>query len=619
MDLETGLQATAAIAAAAALGQIVARRLPIPLPVFLLAAGLLLGRDGLEIVQTSELSDFIGIALAIAVALIVFEGGTILSVQTLRVLAPSVRNLVLLGLIITPIVGMLAARVFLDFPWRVAALFGALVVVTGPSVITPLLRSVRVNDRLRAILMGEGVIIDPFGALLTLVLLQVATAETFDPAGPTSWVLRRMATGVLVGAAGALVVWLLPRLIRRMTAREVSLLVIGGAVTAFAVAESIGHESGLTAMVVMGIALGSLTIPHREEFDNFQESIVAFLVAAVYVLLAASVSFDSVLDLWPRGLLVVLALTLVGRPILVFAATYRSDLSMRERLFLSAVAPRGVVAASLAGFVAVDVGGRLGGNTEQFVAMVFVVILLTIAVQSVYARPLARALKVQPVTTVIAGAGETGRRVAQRMREAGRPVLFIESDDAAAVQAREAGFEVVLGDIGKVADLRKAGVAEAESFLLATANDDRALLAAQLARTALGCQRVFARVNEPENVRAFRDLGVTVVSTQDAVAMELAQLAGASPLSDIMLPVGSDLHVERIVVTNGAAQRPIMALGALRGTVVIMVRRGSASVVPSGRTALQLGDVLTVIGNEHDMTRARKGLTLDQTARSMEL
>lgn len=619
MDLESGLQATAAIGASAALGQVITRRLPLPLPVFLLLAGLLLGNDGLEVVRTDELSEFIGIALAVAVALIVFEGGTILSIQTLRALAPAVRNLVLFGLVVTPIAGMLAARLFLDFPWRVAALFGAIVVVTGPSVITPLLRSVRVNNRLRAILMGEGVIIDPFGALLTLVLLQVATAQSFDPTGPTAWVLSRIVTGVLVGAGGALVIWVAPRVVRRLSSREVSLLMIGGAITAFATAESINHESGLTAMVVMGIALGSLDIPHREAFNEFQESIVAFLVAAVYVLLAASVSVDSLFDLWPGGLLVVAALTLLGRPLLVFLSTIGTGLSNRERLFLSAVAPRGVVAASLAGFVAVDVGARLGGDTEQFTALVFIVILLTIGIQSAYAGPLARALRVLPVTTVVAGAGEVGRRVAQHFKEAGRPVLLIESDEDAAVAAREAGFEVFLGDIGKVEVLRKAGVAEADAFLLATSNDDRALLAAQLARSTLGCERIYARVNDPANVSAFEDIGVTVVSTQEAVALELAQLAGGSPLSDIMVPLDSDVHVERIVVTNPAAQRAIMALGALRNTVVIVVRRGGLSVIPTGRTTLQLGDVLTVIGKETDMERVRQGLTLDQTAKSIGL
>jgi Trk K+ transport system NAD-binding subunit len=218
---------------------------------------------------------------------------------------------------------------------------------------------------------------------------------------------------------------------------------------------------------------------------------------------------------------------------------------------------------------------------------------------------------------VIAGAGQVGLRVAGRLRDAGRPVTLIDSDEDAAVRAREEGFDVFLGDIGKVDVLRKAGVAEADAFLLCTASDDRALLAAQLARSSLGTDKVLARVNDPENVQAFRDLGVTVVSTADAVATELAQLAGASPLSDIMLPVDSDLHVERVVVTNPAAQRAIMSLGALRGTVVIVVRRGSMSVIPTGRTNLQLGDVLTLIGNKEDMDRARIGLTLDSAAKAL--
>ncbi len=414
-----------------------------------------------------------------------------------------------------------------------------------------------------------------------------------------------------------MLVWSFPRLVRRLSSREVSLLIIGAAVTAFAVAESVAHESGLTAMVVMGIALGSLDIPHRDAFHDFQESIVSFLVAAVYVFLAASVRFDSILDLWPGGLFVVLALALIGRPLLIFLATFRSDLSNREKIFLSAVAPRGVVAASLASFVAVDVGTGLGGDTGEFTALVFIVILLTIAVQSAYARPLARALKVQPVTTVIAGAGEVGLLVAGRLRDAGRPVTLIDSDEDAVVHAREQGFHVFLGDVGKVDVLRKAGVADADAFLLCTASDDRALLAAQLARSTLGVERVMARVNEHANLHAFRDLGVTVVNTADAVATELAQLAGASPLSDIMLPVDGDLHVERIVVTNPSAQQAIMGLGALRGTVVIMVRRGSTSVIPTGRTNIRLGDVLTVIGNHADMDRARSGLTLEPAAKAL--
>ena len=205
MEIEVALRAAAVIAGAAALGQIVSRRLPIPLPVFLLAAGLLLGHDGLGIVETAEIEDLVSVSVTLAVALIVFEGGTVLRLPMLRLLAPTVRNLVLGGLVITTLVGALAGFVFLDFGWRVALLFGALVVVTGPSVITPLLRSVRVSDRINTVLASEGVIIDPLGALLTLFLLDIAIAESFDPAGPTRWVIERIVVGVGVGAIGAAV------------------------------------------------------------------------------------------------------------------------------------------------------------------------------------------------------------------------------------------------------------------------------------------------------------------------------------------------------------------------------------------------------------------------------
>jgi NhaP-type Na+/H+ or K+/H+ antiporter len=473
---------------------------------------------------------------------------------------------------------------------------------------------VKVNERLRAILMGEGVIIDPFGALLTLFLLQIALAPSFDPAGPTRWVIVRVLVGVLVGGAGALVVAILPRIVKRLSSREISLLAVGAGVATFAIAESLRTEAGLTSMVVMGIALGNISIPHREALDDFQESIAAFLVATVYVLLAASVRLSSLADLWPNGIFVVLVLMFVGRPLLVIMASWRSDLSARERAFLALVGPRGVVAASLAGVVALDVAASLGASKDAFVATVFVVIATTITVQSLYAAPLSRFLKVMPRKTVIAGAGDVGRRLARRLKEAGETVLIIESDEDTAVQAREEGFEVFLGDIGKAEVLSKAGVGDAHAFLLTTTNDDRNLLGAQLARSSLGVQQIYARVNETANIGAFRDLGIGVVSPQEAVAAELADLIGASPLADIVSPIDADVEVVRLTVTNSDAQRPIQALTALRGTVVIMVRRGKTSVVPSGKTTLRLGDVLTLIGHQREIGIARASLTVESAA-----
>jgi len=609
MEVEVALRAAAVIAAAAAVGQVVCRRLPFPLPVFLLAVGMGLGHDGLNVVQTGRLGNLASVTVSLSVALIVFEGGTVLNWRLLRALGPVVRNLVAGGLLLTPLVGMLAAHYLVGFGWRLAALFGALVCVTGPSVISPLLRSVRVNDRLRAILMGEGIIIDPFGALLTLFLLQLAVSSSFGPAGPALWVAKQVLVGAAVGAVGALVVAAAPRIVHRLSGREISLIVVAAAVTAFAVAQSVASESGLTAMVVMGIALGNLNLPHREALASFQESIVAFLVASVYVLLAASVRVQSVFELWPNGFIVVAVLILAGRPLLVAISTFRSDLSWRERTFLAAVAPRGVVAASLAGIVALQAKQRLGASESEFVAMVFVVIALTIALQSAYAQPLARLLRIYPMTTVIAGAGETGRRAASKLIAAGEQVLIVETAEDAVVQARDAGFEVLIGDIGLAETLRKAGVGEARAFLLTTPDDSLNLLAAQLARTTLGCDRVFARVNDPANVPAFEELGVAVVNPAEAVAAELASIVAEPALRDVIAQA-DDVEIARIVVTNPAAQRALQTIPGLTGALVVLVRRGAVSAVPDGRTVLQPGDVVTVFGKADALGRARMALTL---------
>ena len=610
MEIDLALRAAAAIAGAAALGQIISRRFPIPLPLFLLAAGLLLGRDGLNVVRTHELEEFVRVIVVIAVALIVFEGGTALRLASLRTLAPVVRNVILLGLLVTPAVGAVAAWLFLDFDWRMAFLFGALVTVTGPSVLTPLLRSFRVDDRLRDILASEGVIIDPLGALLTLFLLQVVLAETLSVGGPTWWVIERLLIGGGLGAAGALLVWGLSRLVKRLSGREMALAVIGAAVATFALAESLAHDSGLVAMVVMAIAIGNIHLPQRQRVDDLQESVTVWLIASVYVLLAAGISIDDLTGLWPEGLVVVAILALVGRPLLIVLASIGSGLNWREQAFLSAVAPRGVVAASLAGVVAVEASSLAGSDASRLVAMVFVVILLTIGIQSAYAGTLARLLKVQPMITVVAGAGEVGRRVATLIAGSGEPVLVVETDDEAVVRAREEGLEVLVGDISDTAVLEQIGLDEAKALLLATPDDARNLLAAQLARSKYNCESVFVRVNDVANLEAFQKLGVVPVSQSEAVASELARMVAGPMFQDVLAQVAEDVTVARVVVTSASAQREIQSIRELRGTLVVLVTRGRDSVIPNGRTELRLGDIVTIFGSLPDLTAARGGLSV---------
>ena len=611
MELEEALKAAAVVALGAAVSQIVARRLPLPVPVLLLALGVLAGPDGLALIDPHEVQPLLELAVVLSVALIVFEGGIALNWRLLRVMGPLVRNLVVLGLVITPLGGMFAAHFILDFPWRVSALFGALVCVTGPSVITPLLRAVKVNDRVRVTLMGEGVIIDPFGALLTLFLLQLALSESIDPAGPTTWVAGRVLTGLVVGGVGALVIAGVPRMVHRLSSREISLLGVSGAVVAFAIAEAIAHEAGLTAMVVMGIALGNLQLPHREALDDFLHHVMAFLVAAVYVLLAAQVDLAQLWKIALPGLAVTAVLALVVRPLLVAVSAYRTNLNFRERAFVALIGPRGVVAASLAGVVAVEAGDNLGSEATEFVAAVFIVISATILIESSVAGPLARWLKVYPLTTVVAGAGEAGRRLAGKLVAAGNAVRLIDDDEVAVMIAREEGLDVVLGDPASLEIQKRAGVAEANAFVVALPNDDRSLLAAQLALTSLGCRRVVARVESPANFAVFEAAGVLVVNPNEAIAAELASVLVGAPQLDALSVPQENLEAVRITVTNPQAQTTLERSTELRGAIVLLIRRDGHGFLPTGKSSIQIGDQLTIFGPSAVVARARTHLTLE--------
>jgi NhaP-type Na+/H+ or K+/H+ antiporter len=396
MELADVLPAMAVIVAAAAVGGPVARVAPLPLAVFLLAVGVAAGPEGVGIIRVGRLQDLTEVVLTLSVALIVFEGGTALRWETLRTLSSTIGRLVVLGLGATTVAATVATHALLGFPWELAAMFGAIVSVTGPSVLTPLLRSLGVGDRLRTTMLGEGVIIDPLAALITLVLLHIAVAPFEHRIDATGWVLGRLAVGVAVGAALALATHAFITRIRDVARREVAIAAVAAAVIAYALAEELAPEAGLTAAVVLGIALGNMPYPHRDALHEFQDAVIGFLLAAVYVLLAASIDLADVAGVLAAGLLVVLLLVAVVRPTVVALATAGSHATREERLFMAAVAPRGVVAASLAAFVATHAGDRLGQDGDELVSLVFVVILMTTGVQSWYARPLARRLGLLP-------------------------------------------------------------------------------------------------------------------------------------------------------------------------------------------------------------------------------
>ena len=360
---------------------------------------------------------------------------------------------------VTLVGATLSAGLVLGWRWDLSLLFGSLVIVTGPTVVAPLLRDMRLQPRLRTILEAEGVFIDPIGALLAAALLQIVVTPLPETlAAEAQLVAASLGFGLFVGvAAGLVLVGALRYGLVVATGYE-HIFTLAAVVLLFEACAEIVPESGLMAVTVAGVVVGNFKTRVGEELREFKDRLTVMLVGLLFVLLAADVS---VADLWALGrpgLIVVAGVVLVVRPLSVWLATTGLKLSGRERIFIAAVAPRGIVAAAVASITAAEIEslGMEGG--AQLKALVFLVIGVTVIISGLTARLSISGLTARPLATLLAvrlpkrdrvailGARGLAFPLAEQLREAGIPVVFLEFDPKRSRMAEEQEFAVVFGD-----------------------------------------------------------------------------------------------------------------------------------------------------------------------------
>jgi len=374
---------TFAVALAAGMvAQVLGRHLRIPGIVLLLLAGVLLGPDVSGIVQPQTLGSGLGIIVSAAVAVILFEGGLHLDIGRLRREAVTIRRLVTLGAAVTAVVATFAARFLMEWPWQVAIPFGTLVVVTGPTVITPLLRRIRVNRNLHTILEAEGVLIDPIGAIIAVVALEVVLAQELGTAargllGIPTRLLFGLATGVVGGFAMAKLL----QIENLVPERLESILILALLLLLNEFSNAVMPESGIMAAPVAGMVVGNLPSGARSSLKEFKEQITIMLIGLLFVLLAADVRIAEVTGLGWRGVATVLVLMVVARPLDVAASTAGSALTWRDRAFIAWLGPRGIVAAAVASVFAHELTGAGITQGIELRALVFLVIAATVLLQ----------------------------------------------------------------------------------------------------------------------------------------------------------------------------------------------------------------------------------------------
>ena len=445
MTIELGLM-LAGMLMIGFLAQWLAWRVRLPAILFLLLAGIILGPATGVLNPDKLLGDLLFPIVSLAVALILFEGSLTLRFNELPGIGNAVRGLVSYGAVAALLLLALAAHLVAGLSWPIALLFGALACVTGPTVIAPMLRTLRPNARIANTLRWEGIVIDPLGALFAVLIFEAIVSRQ---EGHTIGIF--VATIGCGAVTGALSAWLTGFLLRRQLIPEYlqNYAVLAAVLLAFSVSNVITHESGLLAVTIMGIALGNMRGVHIDDILDFKESLTTVLVSVLFILLAARLHWPLPDGMLGAGIALFAIAQLVVRPLTVLLSSLGSALSWRERALIGWVAPRGIVAASVSALFALRLNALGVAGAGALVPLVFILIIGTVVLQSATARPLAKWLKVaepEPRGLLIFGSDEVARAIGKALDEAGFRVMLADDDWDGIRQARMDGLPTFFGN-----------------------------------------------------------------------------------------------------------------------------------------------------------------------------
>jgi NhaP-type Na+/H+ or K+/H+ antiporter len=475
--------------------QVLAEYLKIPSIVLLLLFGILLGSDGINVLHPQLLGAGLEVIVALSTAVILFEGGLNLELRELGRVSGSLRNLVTLGTLITLLGGSMAAHWLGEFPWAIAFLYASLVVVTGPTVINPLLRLIKVDRHVATLLEGEAVLIDPVGAILAVVVLDTILNSDTDPLAAMSGLILRLGIGSSIGAVGG---WCLALMFKRahfISDELKNLVVLAGLWGLFTLAQLSRNESGLMATVVAGMMLGSSSLPEERLLRRFKGQLTILGVSVLFILLAADLSIASIFALGWGSLFTVLVLMFVVRPISVGVCTINSGLNWRQKLFLSWIAPRGIVSASVASLFSIFLTERGINGGDSIKALVFLTIIMTVVCQGLTASWVAKWLQIsstEATGAVIVGCNPLSLLIARLFQERGETVVMIDTDSLACQQAQAQNLPVFSSSALDTAVLEEAGLASMGTFLAMTSNGEVNHVLAQRAVEEFQPPRVLA-------------------------------------------------------------------------------------------------------------------------------
>ncbi len=364
-----------------------------PSVVILLLSGLFIGRSGLGLVEPLDLGQGLETIVGLLVCLVLFEGGL-----NLKLPEGNIRNTVLkislVRLFISLSAGIFIAHWLAGLSWQVAGIYSAIVLATGPTVVSPLVEQIKLASPLSEVLKAEGLLLEPIGAVLALLLLELTLGDLRGIKDVFIALMQRLGGGVLIGLSAG---WLLSEILKKIK-NEASFgielqVTLGFIFLVYGICEYFLPESGLPASVAAGFIVGKREVIDKERLDNLIGELAQLAITVLFPLLAADVSWGELSPLGWGGVVCVFMLMVIVRPISIWIATIGRELKLKERIFLAWLAPRGIVTAAVASLFSIrlEQAGILGAGRLQ--GLVFLTILMTVGIQGLSAKPLANRLE----------------------------------------------------------------------------------------------------------------------------------------------------------------------------------------------------------------------------------
>ncbi len=451
---------------------LIAKRLKISAIVALLIGGILAGPEFMGIVRPADLGDGLNTIISLAVGLILFEGGLTLDIKGYTQVSSEIWGVLTRGVIVTWGLSTISIKLIFGFDWSLCLLAGSLIIVTGPTVIGPMLQRIRVKKRLHDILYWEAVLIDPIGVFLALLcyewIISSGTQEVYIN------FFSRFLVGAIVGMVFGVLIY---QFIKRnfIPEEKLNIFVLATAMLNYAMADSIISESGLLSVTITGFWLGYKKTPLLDKIIAYKVELKDFLTGLLFVLLAANLVLSKFLNYGIAVIGVLAIVMLVIRPVNIFVSTLKSSISFKEKLFLSWIAPRGIVAASMASLFSFHLAAGGYENADFLETFTYGVIAGTVILQGFSAKWVGKMLGVlepKPNAWLIVGAHKLARAVAKFIQDRGRQVVLVDLNPREIKLSRKDGFTAICENAMSIDPAKQFELYGTGNILVITENND---------------------------------------------------------------------------------------------------------------------------------------------------